>query len=159
MNLNFKIGKPGIFSPEEKEQFLQLLREPGQVENSNLERINASTLICIAFVDDSPIGIGAIKNVVKSSFDYAKVTEMKEKFDHELGYLFLRDGFKGWGIGKMISWLLMQKLGKTNVFATTDLSVTNSMKFILEKLGFIQLGNPYIGRSTGKIIGLFVKIY
>ena len=157
MSTKLKIGKPDNFSEEEKSQFLQLLIEQGQVGNPNLEKINASTLICIAFVDNDAIGIGAIKNVYKSPFDYAQVSELKDYFDYELGYLFVKNKYKGQGIGKKISELLVLDLGAKNVFATTELSDENSMKFILEKLGFKQIGKPYLGRETRKAIGLFVK--
>lgn len=154
----FKVDKPDLFSEEEKDQFLQLLKEQGQVSNPTLERINASTLICLAFVDNNPIGIGAIKNVYKSPFDYAEVPELKEDFDHELGYIYVKEGHKKLGIGKEISRLLLQDLGSKNVFATTELSDENSMKFILEKLSFKQIGKSYKGGKTGKDIALFVKL-
>lgn len=159
MKLSFEIDEPSKFTSNQLDDFLRLLTLQAQISNPNLEKINASSLICIAYFNGVPIGIGAIKQVYKSPFDKAEVSTLKDQFDFELGYLFVIDdrNYRGLGIGKTISKLLLKKLGNKNVFATTDESDENVMKFILQSLNFKKVGKTYIGTKTHKSIGLYLK--
>ena len=161
MTLTFKVDNPEKFTIKEKDIFVQLLIKQGQVTNPNIDKVNASPFICIVFCNDEPVGIGAIKNVYKTPFDYAKVSELKVKFENELGYLFVSNdnasNFRGLGIGKTISKLLLKQIGKGTVFATTDVSRKNIMKYILKNVGFKKVGKTYKGQNTNKKIGLYIK--
>jgi hypothetical protein len=80
MTLTFKVDKTEKFTIKEKNIFVQLLIKQRQVTNLNIDKVNASPFICIVFCNDEPIGIGAIKNVYKTPFDYAEVPKLKAKF-------------------------------------------------------------------------------
>lgn len=161
MTLTFKVDKPEKFTAKEKNFFVELLIKQGQVANPNIGKVNSSPFICIVYCNDTPIGIGAIKNVYKNPFDYAEVPELKTKFKNELGYLFVSDDnsndLRGLGIGKTISKLLLKKIGTGTVFATTDVSRKNVMKYILKDIGFKMVGKTYKGQNTNKKIGLYIK--
>lgn len=159
MIIIFEINDPSKFSVTQIDQFLKLLIYQNQVKDPSLKKIRASKLICIVYDNENPIGIGAIKQVYKSPFDKAEVSELKNDFEFELGYLFVNndDNFKDLGIGKTICKLLLKHLGDENIFATTDLNDKNAMKYILESLGFKKTGKSYIGEETKKLIGLYIK--
>ena len=160
MTLLFKVETPGNFTQEEKNEFIALLVKQGQVSNPNIHKVNASDYICLVYVDEKPIGIGAMKNVYDRPFDYAEVPHLKQIFKKELGYLYVDNtltNFRGLGIGKTITKLLLSRKGNDNVFATTDENDENIMKGILQGLGFKKVGKTYIGQKTKKNIGLYIK--
>ena len=154
------IKKTNSFRQDEKKKFLELLKEQNQVKNPTLVKINKCHFLCIAYDNDTPIGIGALKNVYKSPFDYAKLNpELKKLFNYELGYLYIKNNekYRGLGIGKSISKLLVNAIPNENIFATTELSENNAMLHILKGLGFSIFGSPFIGKNTGKTICLMLK--
>ena len=161
MKITFEVNSPNEFKKNQIEEFLNLLILQKQVSNPSIQKINASTLICIVYADNVAIGIGAIKQVYKTPFDKAEVSELKDKFEFELGYLYVKDckKYRGLGIGKTICKLLLKELGNKNVFATTDIDEKNVMKYILESLSFVKTGKIYSGASTQKSIGLYLKEY
>lgn len=160
MNLRYKIDSPKNFSEKEKFEFIELLIKQGQVENPNMEKLNSCIFLCMVFNENIPIGIGAIKNIYNKPFEYAGVSDLKKLFKHELGYLYVESNseysFRGLGIGKNIAQYLLKKIENENVFATTEINLSNSMLFLLRKLGFESIGIPYIGKNTSKIISLMV---
>lgn len=161
MKIIYKIDKPNNFSEEEKNNFLLLLKKQNQVDNPNLEKINSCQFICITYVDNTAIGIGALKKIYKSPFDYAGVNELKDTFGLEIGYLFVdndsnNNNYRGLGIGKTITRLLLRKVENQNVFATTELNINNPMIHILKSSGFESIGRPYKGKKTKRIISLML---
>jgi hypothetical protein len=157
MSLTFKIGPNNIFSEQDTEIFRQLLIKQGQVADPSIKKINSCPYLCIAYLDGDPVGIGAIKEVYKAPFEYAGQKSIAEEFSFEMGYLYVDDAKQTTGlkIGSQISRALLDTLGNANVFATTEFSDTNPMKYILEKLQFVQTGKIYQGRRTGKNIALY----
>lgn len=158
MKVNFIIGKPEEFSLVETEHFLQLLIEQNQISNPSVEKVNNCSILCFAYFQDSLIGIGAIKQVYKTPFDKAGVSELKSNYNSELGYLFIKDEkeFRGKGIAKAICNLLISQIQEENIFATTEQSDSNSMKYILQSLNFEKVGETYEGAKTKKKIGLYL---
>ena len=159
MEIKYKIDKPDEFSEKEKKEFLELLKKQGQVRNPNLDNINSSSFLCLVCVDKTPIGIGALKNVYKKPFEYADIEDLKDDYELELGYLFVdsnqnEQNYRGLGIGKNITRMLLTKDVDRNLFATTELNQSNTMLHILKDFGFESIGNPYKGHTTGKIISL-----
>ena len=159
MTFTFKIDIPNKFTKKELSDFLKLLIKQEQVNNPNLDNIKASSFICLVYCEKLAIGIGAIKQVYKTPFDKAKVSELKSEYDYELGYLFVDNDQKirGLGLGKTICKILLKQISEKNVFATTEQSELNPMKFILEGLGFSIAGKTYVGLKSKKSISLYVK--
>jgi hypothetical protein len=163
MEVIYKIDEPKCFSAAEKNRFLILLKKQNQVDNPSLEKINSCPFICIVSIDNEAIGIGAIKKVSKTPFKKAGIDELKDSFELEIGYLFVDNNsngnaYRGFGIGKTITNLLLNKVEGKNVFATTELNINNPMIYILKSLGFKCFGNPYKGNKTKKVISLLLLI-
>ena len=161
MDLRFLVIKSGDMTVVQRNEFLTLLKLQGQVSNPTMDKINKCVYVSIAYQDNNPIGIGAIKQVYKVPFDKATVSKLKKQFEHELGYIYVKSDeaspLRGLGIGKMISKLLVNRIYNKNVFATTEYSSKNPMVHILNGIGFTQFGIPYTGDKTGKNIALFLK--
>lgn len=160
MKIIYNIKKTNDFTSAKKEIFLDQLKEQGQIDKPTLEKINKCPFLCMAYDNNTPIGIGALKKVYKSPFDYAKLNlKLKDEFNYELGYLYVKDNkkYRGQGIGKSISKLLANVVPNENIFATTELSESNAMLHILKGLGFNISGSPFIGKNTGKTICLMLK--
>lgn len=159
MMIEITIDKPINFPTKVLENFLNLLIEQNQITNPSIDKIKGCYLLCFAKYDNQLFGIGAIKQVYKTPFDKAKVSELKSSYNYELGYLYVIDHpeIRGKGLGKEISRRLISSLGRENLFATTEESESNPMKFILEKLDFQKVGNSYTGTKTGKTIALYIR--
>jgi hypothetical protein len=163
MEITYKIDSPNNISDEEIQNFLKLLKRQDQVNNPTLEKVKSCIWICCTCVDEIFVGIGAIKKVYKKPFDYAGISELKDHFEFEIGYLYVENelnskSYRGLGIGKNITRLLLQKMEKQNIFATTELKVDNPMLNILKSFGFVSIGNPFKGGKTNKVLSLLVLI-
>lgn len=159
MDLIFKTDSPKNFSKEQKETFLKLLKLQDQVGNLSIEKIERCPILCMAFDNDTAVGIGAIKQIYTKPFEKAGIPKMAKLYPFELGYIFRLNDVKyaKSKIGKFISNCLLDKLGCQNVFATTEESNQNAMKYILQQLQFVKTGKTFIGSKTGKAIGLYLK--
>jgi hypothetical protein len=160
MQLLYTVAEPVKFLQEQRELFLELLIEQGQVENPTIEKVNNCRFLCIVYYNGAAIGIGAIKRSGKSAFRKSGMEELAEQYNNELGYLYVRDEkpYKDFGIGRTISRLLLQQVEGENVFASTAVDKdASTMVHILSKLGFKQEGKPYEGGKTNKAISLFIR--
>lgn len=158
MNEIIVVDTPSNFTRSQKEQFLILLKEQNQVENPTIDKINSCELLCMIYDNQLAIGIGALKNISKSSFDKADLAKLKNKYDLELGYLYVlnRDEYRGKKIGKKICSELLKKVSFKNVFATTEEEEENPMKHILQKCNFVKTGQTFVGSYSKKNIGLYL---
>jgi hypothetical protein len=161
MEIKYNLDAPENFSQAEIDIFLLLLKKQDQVSTPSMKKIYKCPKICIVYVDDVAIGIGALKKGAKSQFDLAGVKEIKDKFGLEIGYLFVdnesgENNYRGLGIGKTITNLLLRGVENQNVFATTEYNIGNPMLHTLKSLGFKSVGVPYIGKNTSKIITLMI---
>lgn len=146
-------------SDEELQIFRKLLLLQDQVDNPSIDKIKSCPYLCIAYDEESAIGIGAIKDVYKIPFKKAKVSDLRDKYNLELGYIFVLDNkeYRGRGIGRCLCETLLLKIDSKPVFATTEESGTNPMKHLLVRLGFSKAGQTYVGARTKKHLGLYIK--
>ncbi|MCK7591327.1 hypothetical protein M0G43_12135 [Subsaxibacter sp. CAU 1640] len=161
MKIEYLVKSSKDLTKEEIRQFRVLLDKQGQVDSSE-GKAERCFKICLVKLDGNAIGIGALKQVYKTPFDYAKIPEIKENYNYELGYLFvdkdnIKANFQGLGIGKYITKLLLNEIKNENVFATTELNEKNSMYHILKSFNFESIGNTYKGQKTNKTICLMVS--
>lgn len=159
VNIDFKIAAPDNFEDSQLEDFLELLLKQGQVSNPNIEKLRRCPFLGMVYENDNLIGIGAIKQVYKRPFDKSGIPELKDKYNFELGYIFLidKEEYRGKGIGKSLCNKLLKQVENKNIFATTEENDENPMKFILKKIGFSKSGENYTGEETGKQIGLYLR--
>jgi len=81
MRIDFKVGTPKEFSCQKNEDFLRLLIQQNQIKNPSIEKVNNCIILCFAYFQNELIGIGAIKQVYKTPFDKAGVSELKDKYN------------------------------------------------------------------------------
>jgi hypothetical protein len=162
MKIEYLVKSSNDLTKEEIGQFRVLLDKQGQVDTSE-GKAERCFKICLVKLDENAIGIGALKQVYKSPFDYAKVPEIKQNYSYELGYLFvdkdrIKGNYEGLGIGKYITKLLLNEIKNENVFATTEYDDNNPMYHILKSFDFNCKGGTYKGEKTKKDICLMVLI-
>lgn len=160
MKIEYLVKSSKDLTKEEIKQFRFLLDKQGQVDSSE-GKAERCFKICLVKLDGNAIGIGALKQVYKTPFNYAKVPEIKENYNYELGYLFvekdkIKAQFQGLGIGNYITKLLLNEIKNVNVFATTEYDQNNPMYHILKSFNFKCIGNTYKGKKTKKSICLMV---
>lgn len=158
MTIEYILKSPAKMTTAERKDFECLLEKQGQIDMvaGKLERCHK---ICLVKINGNSIGIGALKQVYKSPFKYAGVAEIQDKYNYEIGYLFvdsesIDEGYGNLGIGKYITRLLLNQVNGENVFATTESNEENRMLYILKYFGFRFSGRPYQGRTTKKNIVL-----
>ncbi|HBR53804.1 MAG TPA: hypothetical protein DEA82_06325 [Flavobacteriaceae bacterium] len=160
MKIEYLVKSSKDLTKEEIRQFRVLLDKQGQVDSSE-GKAERCFKICLVKLDGNAIGIGALKQVYKSPFDYAKVPELKENFNYEIGYLFvdkdkIKENHQGLGVGKYITKILLAEIKNENAFATTEFDTKNPMYHILKSFGFVSMGEIYKGNKTKKDICLMV---
>ena len=138
----------------------KLLEEQGKVNPPYKEKANKCSFICIVTKDEIPIALGAIKNKTESDFseEKANLPGLANKFDEELGYIYVKRDFEGKGIASNIIRLLLEQFGDGNLMASTEITANPGMVKILERSGFRHYGRPYkSSRPHGDYIGLFLR--
>ncbi|MBS1571345.1 MAG: hypothetical protein KF825_09995 [Ferruginibacter sp.] len=157
--ITYKLDTPKNISDTDKKIFLELLIQQGKVTNPTLEKINRCTFLCLCKVDNKIISIGAIKPKTNSDFnsDKADLDKFRNDFSSELGYCFTLPDHTGKGFSSSIVKLLLDKFSDTNLMASTELRVDNSMTRILEKNNFKQFGKPWKSTIHKGTLGLFLK--
>lgn len=88
MLIEYILKAPELLSANDIKYFESLLDKQGQIDTVK-GKANKYYRICLVKINNKPIAIGALKQVYKSPFDYAKVPELKEKYNYEIGYLFV----------------------------------------------------------------------
>ncbi len=160
MTIKYIVKSPTQISEEEKKDFEYLLNKQGQIDvvEGKLERCHK---ICLVKLNGESVGIGALKQVYKSPFKYAGVSEIEHSYNYEVGYLYvdkeaIDKDLGSLGIGKYVTRLLLNEVAKENVFATTEHNKENPMLYILKSLGFKVAGYQYQGKATKKNIALMI---
>ena len=160
MEIIYKIEKPEKFTVQDKDGFLDLLKQGGKVYNPTLESIERCSLLCLCIIDDKVISIGAIKPKTDSDFNTNKANlgNLRNDFDFELGYCCTLPQYTRQGHSSKIVKLLLDKSEDINLMASTELRANNSMRRILENNGFKQDGKPWKSSMPhGGALGLFLK--
>jgi hypothetical protein len=160
MKIEFLVKEPNLLSKSDVKDFELLLNKQGQIDTVD-GKVDRCYRICLVKLNGNPIGIGALKQVYKSTFDYAGVPELSKNYNYEIGYLFvdktnIEDNLGKLGIGKYITRLLLNEVRNYNVFATTEKNTKNTMMHILKSTGFKLTGDTYKGSKTKKTICLML---
>jgi RimJ/RimL family protein N-acetyltransferase len=133
----------------------------GEVQQEGLSaRIcKASVLLFLTGEQHQLCGISAIKrpahNYRDRVFAKAKASVRPEDFKIELGWVFLRQEYRGRGLGaSLVSGIIAHATG--SIYATTR-SDNTPMQQLLKQNGFTNEGSPYHGADKQKTLLLFVK--
>lgn len=160
MKIEFLVETPNLLSKGDIKDFESLLKKQGQIDTVD-GKVDRCYKICLVKLNGIAVGIGALKQVYKSPFDYAGVSKLKEDYNYEIGYFFvdkenIKDSKGKLGLGKYITRLLLNEVRNDNVFATTDENTENPMLHILKSAGFKITGETYKGNKTRKNICLML---
>jgi hypothetical protein len=155
----YKIDIPKNFSEEERQIFLDLLKQQGKVTNPTTEKINRCSYLGFCKENNQIVSIGAIKPKTNSDFNSEKadLTKMRNEFQIELGYCFTLPDKTGRGYSSTITQILLDKVKDANIMASTELRSDNSMMRILERNGFKQYGKPWKSGIHKGTLGLYLK--
>lgn len=139
---------------------VKMLKEQGEINNPTVDKILRCKMICICYLGDLPVAIGAIKPKTVSDFNQEKadLVAMSNEFEWELGYCYTRKAFRGKGISSSIVRILLEEAHETNLMASTKIHNGNPMVKILEKNGFRLFGKPWkSSKPHGALLGLFLR--
>lgn len=155
----YKLATPQNISDKEKEAFLSLLIQQGKIKKPSMEKIELCPLLCMCKVNNKVISIGAIKPKTNGVFNAEKadLSSIKDDFSLELGYCFTLPDFTRKGFSSSIVSLLLDEFKETNIMASTELRLDNSMSRILEKNDFRQFGKPWKSTIHDGTLGLFLR--
>lgn len=139
--------------------FIELLVKQDKVAKPSIARIKSCGEILLCYSDKKLIGIGALKPKTKSDFDKKKadLKIIEQKFIWELGYFYVDEAFRGYGISLTIARLLLKNKPNENILASTELFSDNAMIRVLEKVGFKHYGKPWASIRHDGTLGLFLK--
>ncbi len=159
MQICYEIVWKEHLTDEHRQLFSDMLKEQGKVKGKLNTKADRCRFICIAKIDGKPVGIGAIKERTESDFNENKsgLVHLKDEFEWELGYLFTQEAVAGRGIASNVVRLLLQESGSGNLMASTEISANPGMVRILEKNGFVRLGNPWKSEIHDNFLALFLR--
>lgn len=159
MTVKYQTYKKCEFNIEIKQTLAMMLKKQGKVKGPFDEKASNCELICIAYLNDEPIAIGAIKKVSESVFNLGKsgLINRSNEFKFELGYLYTDPNCLGKGIASEIVDRLLNEIGFVNLIATTEVDANPAMVRILKNKGFKLAGNPWKSRIHREDLGLFLR--
>ncbi|WP_319500717.1 GNAT family N-acetyltransferase [uncultured Draconibacterium sp.] len=144
-----------------REVVAHLLKEQKKVQPPYEEKADRCKVICVVFDDERPVALGAIKIKTKSVFgrDKANVPELSNKFDDELGYIYVKSKYEGQGIASKVVSLLLKEFRNVNLMASTETTANPGMVKILKRFGFRHYGSTWHSSMEHKNeLGLFLKM-
>lgn len=135
------------------------LKEQNKVIGDPYLKADRCTYICIAYIDEKPVAMGAIKPKTPSDFgnQKANLPERSKEFDWELGYIYTEDEFTRKGIARNIVITLLKKYGNDNIMASTEIDDNPGMVKILKTFGFEHFGSLWKSQIHSNNLGLFLK--
>ena len=159
MDVEYKIIAKENLSEEERNVFSNLLRKQNKITGDLSLKADRCKEICIAYMNEVPIAIGAIKRKTKSDFNKNKADlPAKEKdFDWELGYIYTDENYTGKGISSRVVEKLLSVNNDISIMASTEIVENPAMVKILKKNGFEQKGKSWKSSIHGNDLGLFLK--
>lgn len=159
MEIKYKIINKDNFDKESRAVFSKLLEKQGKVIGPYEDKLDRCKIACIAYDEDSPVAIGAIK--VRTGWDFKKdksgLVGEKKNFEWELGYLYTTPEYEKNRIAKNIVARLIQEYGDENLMASTEYTMNPGMVHILESFGFEQKGKVWKSIKHNNDIALFLK--
>ena len=157
--LTFKIISTEKITSGIAENFIGLLKKQNKVKTPTDEKIQSCFRVVLCYADQNLIGIGALKTKTSSDFSTSKadLPDLEPKFTWELGYMYVDENFKNYGISTTITRLLLKQVPNENIMASTEIHNDNPMIYILDKFGFQKFGKPWPSAKHDGTLGLFLK--
>jgi len=142
------VKKPVDCTSKELDTFEEMVSKGGEVSLDGLHsRIESAKYLAFAYADDTVIGVSAIKiprDIYKDKvFSNAGIPDLEDTFQYELGWVYVEQEYRKYGVGYQMVHNLLQNSG---IFATVRQG-NMGMQAILYRCGFRRVGNPYKGRG------------
>jgi predicted GNAT family N-acyltransferase len=153
------IKKPQDCSTLELDEFISLVIEGGQVDNTGINnRVkNSLSLGFVYSAEKKLIAVAAIKipteHYKSEVFRKSKTLENSSEYFLELGWIYVSESYRGQGISQNLCSELIQNANQPT-FATTACDNV-PMQSVLVKLGFEKSGQPYLGNNRS--LDLFLR--
>jgi hypothetical protein len=159
MTLKYEIINRNNLQEVHRSVFAELLKRQGKVKGNFIEKADRCKFICIVSIDEKPIAIGGIKPNTSEDFqkDKADLMDIESSFEWELGYMYTDHEHLGKGIASNVVRILLEKFGKRNIMASTEITANPGMVKILEKYGFRHYGKPWKSGIHENYLGLFLR--
>jgi hypothetical protein len=159
MEITYQTIEKKDFDENHREILASMLDQQGKVQGDLRQKIYRCKLLCIASVDNDVAAVGAIKEKTASDFSNEKagLPNLSGDFEWELGYFYTKEKYAGKGMASMIAKLLIEKYGKENLMASTEITANPAMVSILQKHGFRLFGKPWKSTIHKDYLGLFLK--
>jgi hypothetical protein len=159
MAIIYSIYEKESFSPKLNEILAKMLIKQQKILGDPYKKMNKCQIICVAYENNIPIAVGAIKNKTNSDFlpEKGNLPSLSRLFSYELGYIFVDEQHRHTGVAKMIVKFLLAKFGEGNLMATTEYLNNPSMVSILEKNDFKRSGNDWKSQVSNKLLGLYLR--
>jgi predicted GNAT family N-acyltransferase len=149
---------PRDCSSAELETFERLVSAGGEVSLVGLRQRIQSAEKLIFINDGECVAIGAIKNPnaeYKASVFKKSHTPESNKYQHELGWLYVSSIARGKGYGRALMEEINELLAGTACFATTREN-NAPMHHLFRCFGFSRLGQPYKSDNGDYSLTLYV---
>lgn len=142
---------PVDFAPEAKREFMDLVISAGEVEQEGLaERVEAALRLTLMYAKGKILcGVAALKQQTPeyraNIFRKAEASETVANFPYELGWIVVKDEFRGHHLSHRLVDTALKTIGSAGAYATVKLS-NEPMRRTLIRYGFRPEGTHF--RST-----------
>lgn len=155
----YKIILKEDLTNDDRKIFAELLLKQQKVKGDLFLKADRCKEICIAYIDNTAVGIGGIKRKTVTDFDKEKanIKELEKDFDWELGYLYTEENYNGIGISNGIVKNLLERNTNENLMASTEIFQNPAMVRILEKNEFLRKGKSWKSEIHKNELGLFLR--
>ena len=151
MHFTYQIKAPSACSDDEIGEFVRLVEDGGEVVSGLKKRVKNAWRLGFALHASEIVGTVAIKKPVSTYqekvFRKAGASEVSEKYEFELGWIYVRNDYRKKGIARGLVGHAMSAIPGGKIFATTRVD-NSGMKTLLFEHGFIQTGRAYEGKSS-----------
>lgn len=160
MEVELLAGEPTIFTADQQQEFIDLVRLGGEVSEQTL-RTNVPRARFLILLRDGAtlLGVAALKlpqNSYRKKFSgRAGVAVAEANYPYELGYVFVAEAARGNGhAGRLVNACIKAE-SDAGIFATTR-EDNEAMHRVLDRFGFAKAGKAYRGGNSGEEIRLFL---
>jgi len=155
------VKSPENCSNTEIDAFIAFVLDGGEVSIQGLaERIRSAKTLVFARVDDSVVGVAALKQPLASYrrrvSSGSGVPILTATFPYELGWVYVSPESRGKGLSLLLSQAALAHNKGAGMFAT---SRTDNIRMhsTLAKLGFVAAGNPFASGRGKHSLQAFVR--
>jgi GNAT superfamily N-acetyltransferase len=157
---NIVIVPPSRLSSSDKQQIADLINAGGEVRPEGvLAGINRALLLGLGIVDNVVVAVSAIKQPLSEYkakvFASAGVPEQAGTYTAELGFTYTKPEYRSSGVTVPLHTQLLRQC--TSKLFTTVRSDNRIALLLVKRIGFKELGTPYMGRTNTYTVTLLVK--